>query len=109
MEMIFMDKIQTNEELFGNYYTNPPKMFTVDDVFDYVRKLKELKDRFVLEIMSTDDENRRNELAQEVHKITNYCAWIEHEENFMSWYLYYRFGETPPHIDWPTVITKMFD
>ena len=62
-----MDKFQTNEELFGTYYTNPPKMFTLNNVFDYVRELKELKDRFVLEIMSTDDENRRNELAQEIH------------------------------------------
>ena len=65
-----MDKFQTNEELFGTYYTNPPKMFTLNNVFDYVRELKELKDRFVLEIMSTDDENRRNELAQEIHKLS---------------------------------------
>lgn len=103
-----MNIIQTDEELFGTYYTNPPKMSTLSDVFDYVRKLKELKDRFVLEIMSTDNENRRNELAQEVHKITNYCAWLEHEqEGFMAWYDYYRYGESPPHIDWPEVITAI--
>lgn len=102
-----MNKIQTDEELFGTYFTNPPKMFTLDDVFDYVHRLKELKDKFVLEIMSTNDENRRNELAQEVHKITNYCAWIDNEENFMAWYFYYRFGESPPHIDWMEVITKI--
>lgn len=54
-------------------------MLTLDDVVDYVHKLKDLRDKFVLEIMSTDDENRRNELAQEVHKITNYCAWIDNE------------------------------
>lgn len=102
-----MDKFQTNEELFGTYYTNPPKMFTLNNVFDYVRELKELKDRFVLEIMSTDDENRRNELAQEIHKITNYCAWTEHEEDFMAWYQYYRFGISPPHIDWLKIITEI--
>lgn len=61
-----MDNIQTDEELFGTYYTNPPKMLTLDDVVDYVHELKDLKDKFVLEIMSTDDEHRRNELAQEV-------------------------------------------
>ena len=55
-----MDNIQTDEELFGTYYTNPPKMLTLDDVFDYVRKLKDLRDEFVLEIMNTDDESRRN-------------------------------------------------
>lgn len=104
-----MDNIQTDEELFGTYFTNPPKMLTLDDVFDYVRELKDLKDKFVLEIMSTDDENRRNELAQEVHKITNYCAWMDNEESFMNWYFYYRFGESPPHIDWMEVITKIIN
>jgi len=103
-----MNKIQTDEELFGNYFTNPPKMFTLGDVFDYVRKLKELKDKFVLEIMSTNDENRRNELAQEVHKITNYCAWIENDESFMDWYWYYRYGESPPNIDWLKIMTEYF-
>lgn len=101
-----MNKIQTDEELFGTYFTNPPKMFTLDDVFDYVHRLREPKDKFVLEIMSTNDENRRNELAQEVHKITNYCAWTEQEEGFMNWYDYYRYGESPPHIDWLEIMTK---
>lgn len=101
------NRIESDEELFGTYYTNPPRMFTLDDVFDYVRKLKELKDEFVLEIMSIDDENRRKELAQEVHKITNYCAWMENDEGFMNWYFYYRFGESPPHIDWMKVITEI--
>lgn len=82
-------------------------MLTLDDVADYVHKLKDLRDKFVLEIMSTDDENLRNELAQEVHKITNYCAWIDNEEGFMDWYFYYRFGQSPPHIDWMKVITKI--
>lgn len=82
-------------------------MLTLNDVVDYVHESKELKDKFVLEIMSTDDENLRNELAQEVHKITNYCAWTEHEENFMAWYQYYRYGQSPPHIDWLKVITEI--
>lgn len=102
-----MDNIQTDVELFGTYFTNPPKMFTLDDVLDYVRKLKKLKEKFVLEIISIDDENRRNELAQEVHKITNYCAWIENNEDFMAWYDYYRYGENPPHIDWMKIITEI--
>lgn len=102
-----MDNIQTDEELFGTYYTNPPKMFTLDDVVDYVHKLKDLKDKFVLEIMNTDDENRRNYLAEEVRKITQYCAWMDNEEGFMDWYFYYRFGQSPPHIDWMEVITKI--
>lgn len=102
-----MDKIQTDEELFGTYFTNPPKMFTLGDVVDYVHELKDLKDKFVLEIMSTDDENRRNYLAEEVRKITQYCAWMDNEESFMDWYFYYRFGQSPPHIDWMEVITKI--
>ena len=99
------NRVESNEELFGTYYTNPPKMVTLDDVVDYVHKLKDLKDKFVFEIMSINDENRRNELAQEVHRIKNYCAWIEWEEGFKDWY--YKYGKSPPHIDWMKVITEI--
>ena len=45
--------------------------------------------------------------GQKVHKITNYCAWMENEEGFMDWYQYYRYGESPPHIDWMKVIIEI--
>lgn len=56
MEMIFMDKIQTNEELFGNYYTNPPKSKGITDKLnEIVQHIIKFAKTGMLEIDETSD------------------------------------------------------
>lgn len=101
-------KIESDEELFGEYYTNLPHMITVEDLYSYTNNLFYIeKPKLIMDYMNTDDEDKKREIGKKIHQLMNFYSWINEEEAFMNWYQFYRFNESPPHIDIMELITAL--
>ena len=101
-------KIESDEKLFGEYLTNISHMSTIEDLFNYVNNLfYNERPKLITEYINTDNEYRKREIGKKIHLLTNFYSCINNEEGFMDWYCYYRFNESPPHIDIMELVTAL--
>lgn len=82
----------TDEELFGRFYTNHPQFFSIDDVYEYTDNLSKLRIDKIHEYQNTDDEKKKSEIGKEIQQIVNFQAYIHNDEDFMTWYDKYVLG-----------------